>query len=495
MILILLFCVLYVSCDWTLMHAQGAVTPPMALMYSGVGFDTNGDLYIYGGQDSLFTAQNILYKLDHIAETFSQITPVSLVPAPLYSHAMCDDNNRYLYVFFGKTVTGIFMIVGYQYSIATNSWVTIPTPTITAPGGPPISPPYGLYGSSIVSDHANHLYLFGGIYANGEVSNGLWKYTISGLSWALVSNAPTPRGNHFMAIDYTNANLYIGGGIIDNSNTISNTFEIYNYAMFLWSTLPNIPNPINEAKAAWNTSTSIYIYGGFDPIGYLDFFYRYDIPTNTFIQIDDLFKSHRRTAHIFTYGNSKLYMGLGIGDDGTYAVNPLNDFYKTSPIILAGAELCGANNFTCNGLLVTDPTVCNSNGICAGQDQCVCSTGWTGQFCDIPLCPGCQHGTCSGVNTCVCDSGWTGPFCSLAICNGISSDHGYVCNSHGYCLAPNKCSCNNGWSGQYCETECGVIATCNPPCQNYGSCVANNICKCSDFFVGDRCQYSVCHRT
>lgn len=74
-----------------------------------------------------------------------------------------------------------------------------------------------------------------------------------------------------------------------------------------------------------------------------------------------------------------------------------------------------------------------------------CSAGYSGQFCDEPVCrPMCHQGACVRPDTCHCDIGWTGDKCDVANC-------GMPCTSHGNCTAPDTCTCERGWQGMTCE--------------------------------------------
>ena len=85
---------------------------------------------------------------------------------------------------------------------------------------------------------------------------------------------------------------------------------------------------------------------------------------------------------------------------------------------------------------------CYNNGTCVAPNTCVCSEGWTGSDCTIPLCSQiCQHhGNCTLPNTCTCERGWRGYDCSIPICaqNCV----------HGTCVAPDTCKCDQ-WESEW----------------------------------------------
>jgi len=148
---------------------------------------------------------------------------------------------------------------------------------------------------------------------------------------------------------------------------------------------------------------------------------------------------------------------------------------------------------TCNGIQDCRPgqmCACQHNGYCIAPDytscECDLSSGYTGEYCQIPIChgSGCGPGKCIAPNTCDCsDTGFTGPDCSTPICNPTCAN--------GKCVGPNSCDCSNtGYTGRECE-----IPLCDPGCQHSGNCTEPNVCDCSTAIPGwngTLCQNPIC---
>ena len=127
----------------------------------------------------------------------------------------------------------------------------------------------------------------------------------------------------------------------------------------------------------------------------------------------------------------------------------------------------GYNGPSCNSTTPTCPGTppCSNHGTCDPNGTCTCDSRWTGIDCSQPVCPG--NPPCGGnghcVNgTCVCSSGYSGEFC----CPGNQ-----VCNNNGKCLSNGTCACNPGSDGPACQPPTQCPGGCGHGfCQN-GTCV------------------------
>ena len=181
-----------------------------------------------------------------------------------------------------------------------------------------------------------------------------------------------------------------------------------------------------------------------------------------------------------------------------------------------------------------------------GVAQCICSDGYTGEFCHIePACnrsPFCEDHTLScdslddGTQICNCEPGWFGDLCQLNEvscdpnpCNGgdcsldivnnlIICDCSVVnpqptgeycqhphpcvdeltkdqCNENGRCEVRGTgavCECENFYSGEFCSIPPICSRTQASPCLNGGICRDFDTdvfdCECPEFYCGTICQ-------
>ncbi|XP_071506024.1 uncharacterized protein [Diadema antillarum] len=130
--------------------------------------------------------------------------------------------------------------------------------------------------------------------------------------------------------------------------------------------------------------------------------------------------------------------------------------------------------------------ICSGNGLCEdGRCACHFETGFRGDRCQIPGCPGnmtdCSgHGSCNtGSWECLCDPGWKGVGCQLPDCPGTPD-----CSGNGDCPLPPVgenpvCHCHDTYMGHACELRCfhGVPTLIN----------STWVCACDDCYAGLDC--------
>jgi alpha-tubulin suppressor-like RCC1 family protein len=119
------------------------------------------------------------------------------------------------------------------------------------------------------------------------------------------------------------------------------------------------------------------------------------------------------------------------------------------------------SNFTCEGKLPKDPSICLGRGICTFFNTCSCDPDYSGNNCqyyscfrisavDPTVCSG--RGTCVASNNCTCVPKSSGTKCENFECFGKDSKVGDVCSSKGICQSIDNCLCNTRYLGSNCQT-------------------------------------------
>ncbi|PIC21728.1 hypothetical protein B9Z55_026461 [Caenorhabditis nigoni] len=140
---------------------------------------------------------------------------------------------------------------------------------------------------------------------------------------------------------------------------------------------------------------------------------------------------------------------------------------------------------------------CNSHGVCAAPNKCVCSEGFVGNQCEMCIPRrGCAHGQCvPGIpGTCRCHPGFKGSLCNQDTCSFMKP-----CLNNGTCSVALRqslgyqCKCSMDFTGTHCEKPISQEHCTNKYlCKNGGSCVEVDSktvkCECVDGYFGKFCE-------
>ncbi|EFC43502.1 predicted protein [Naegleria gruberi] len=169
--------------------------------------------------------------------------------------------------------------------------------------------------------------------------------------------------------------------------------------------------------------------------------------------------------------------------------------------------------YSCNGIYLTSPKACNSNGKCYGNDLCECNGIYIGKYCDIPVCftvPATLPNVCSGngycekPNQCSCKVGFIGTQCQTDLsmttcmdpegncttintpldleidCTNPTGDNLYLCSKKNATGLLNVTTCREGYYGSNCSLPiCFGVKSEDPlVCSGNGNCIKPDFCKC-----------------
>jgi serine/threonine protein kinase len=126
------------------------------------------------------------------------------------------------------------------------------------------------FGSSMIADHAGHLYISEGFTIPGNshtlAGTGWYRFDISTGQWHILTSLPVGLGYVVLANDNQGGILLIGGS--RDAGQSQPTRHIYRYDTFqnTWMvTSSNTPIPLSGAASCMNGQNSLVIIGGFDP--------------------------------------------------------------------------------------------------------------------------------------------------------------------------------------------------------------------------------------
>eukprot|EP00736_Rhodelphis_marinus_P013272 Rmarinus@m.8744 len=149
--------------------------------------------------------------------------------------------------------------------------------------------------------------------------------------------------------------------------------------------------------------------------------------------------------------------------------------------------------------VVNGDAACSYHGACtpsSGTYSCECDSGYSGDYCELPICTGdcSDHGSCTEPETCECEcdasgSCWTGSDCSVADCIDVDD-----CSGNGSCVAPNTCQCDTAHAGEDCS-----LLSCPDDCSGHGTVLFSSAgvfgcdgssgeCTCTSGYTGTNCS-------
>eukprot|EP01080_Neovahlkampfia_damariscottae_P007655 gene7655-11975_t len=204
-----------------------------------------------------------------------------------------------------------------------------------------------------------------------------------------------------------------------------------------------------------------------------------------------------------SYYRNSVYEIASLTNTPSFIYPPIYENETVVDISVRYRTIYFLTDFTCQGILSSNSSVCSGFGQCASYDNCKCNAGYIGVTCELSVCAGknssdpnvCSaHGTCIAPNNCSCTDGYTGDTCQFPICYQKNASDSSVCSGKGSCIAPNNCSCLTGYEGNQCELfKCNGKNFSDPNvCSGNGMCLTPNNCTCQNGYIGNDCQLVTC---
>src|SRR3989338_8093399 len=212
--------------QWRKLNPSG--TPPSARTTHLAFFDATGNrMIIHGGYDGV--DKNDTYALDvttRYSEAWSTLSPTGTAPAARSQAAGAfKASTRKAYVHGGLVGAGDYRNDLFELDLSTANGAWTQLKTEDAAGNPPSRADH-----SMVFDTANNRLLIFGGYDGTNRLNDLWRWDVSGASFAEVSDGTPPgvRQMHVAAYDENNPRMIVWGGRngTSSSNYLSEIWEL-----------------------------------------------------------------------------------------------------------------------------------------------------------------------------------------------------------------------------------------------------------------------------
>jgi len=208
----------------------------------GAGVLPNGNLLIFGGQNGEGDPLSSAYGFT------GSTTAVASMNSPRAQFGYATDENHLIYAIGGQGGGRSAEV----YNQATNTWTLI------------ASLPQGLSSLSAVADGAGHVFAFGGMGGNGQISSTVYRYTIATNVWDTVAPLPVATEGS-AAVLGSNGLIYVLGGITSSGTTAN--VESYDESTNTWTTETSLPAPVSSEGATSDSLGRIVVAGGYDVNG------------------------------------------------------------------------------------------------------------------------------------------------------------------------------------------------------------------------------------
>jgi hypothetical protein len=223
----------------------------------GVGPLPNGLFLIFGGLENGFATSAVTQydpnTVTVVDGTGNQTRSLRSMNVPRAEFGWATDANDLSYAIGGQDNNGTPLATTEVYNPTANTW------TYLAPL------PQALYGESAVSDSAGHIYTFGGVGADGQINNIVYRYTIATNTWDRSASPMQVGVRDSAAVIGPDGLIYVVGG--ETSAGASATVESYNISTNTWDLETSLPQPLSSAAAAVDSLGRIEVLGGNDANG------------------------------------------------------------------------------------------------------------------------------------------------------------------------------------------------------------------------------------
>src|SRR5215469_15433139 len=170
----------------------------------GVGPLPGGLFLIFGGLENGFASSAVTQYDPHTVTVVdgatNQTRSLRSMNVPRAEFGWATDANHLSYAIGGQDNNGTPLATTEVYNPTANTWTYL------------ASLPQTLYGESALSDGAGHIYTFGGVGANGQINNIVYRYTIATNTWDTSASAMQVGVRDSAAVLAPNGLIYVIAG-------------------------------------------------------------------------------------------------------------------------------------------------------------------------------------------------------------------------------------------------------------------------------------------
>ncbi|MCD6383804.1 MAG: hypothetical protein J7L88_05025, partial [Thermoplasmata archaeon] len=309
---------------WALINGTGSI--PSGRAYFGHCYsDQYERLFVFGGSRG-YSRYNQLFYMDLDTHHWTDIPTKSIGTTRSGLKAFRIKGTPYIYFMnvFRSSYSG--RIYFYRWNLSSMEWEVVYNRSDNE------GPHYRYHSGWVYDDARGKIYMYGGYYSYGYRPThyvdyaDLWEYDIATNTWTLLfeNSAPGKRYDLMFILDKDTNTLYVYGGKYHSNGDVMyrTTMWELNLNMRIWKKVSHHNGPNGLAGMSYvyvREKKGVYVFGGVNFTGYLDYFWFFHIPTANWSRIYGV--SHPSikegagmiydplTEEIYMYGGSTGYGG------------------------------------------------------------------------------------------------------------------------------------------------------------------------------------------
>jgi len=274
---------------------------------------------LFGGMAEGWQIQNDLHSFDFGTGKWSSIEVSGNKPQPVKDHSASVDN-KYMYIFGGKTVGKHSLNDLWQFNMDNQTWTKLSVDSGYLDDSN-TKYPCKRYGHSSIYYKSN-LYIFGGKRHSKDTDalNDFWQYNIANNTWKKIACKNSPQGILYHSATCYNNQMVVYGGY-RNNKPVSEMW-ILNLDSYEWTYFGESPLSPRSGHFADIKGDVLYVFGG---EGWKD---------NLFTSENDLWAYHLKNKKWEQLANSKLTPEGRLGVRGMALNNNKIDSLKDVEIVI-----------------------------------------------------------------------------------------------------------------------------------------------------------------
>ncbi|CAJ1385979.1 unnamed protein product [Effrenium voratum] len=241
---------------WNQVSVSGSA--PSARHSAAFAMDSSDRFWIYGGKSGGVDNAEV-WRLDTVAQSWTQIFVTGGTPPPRLQTASAMDSNNVMWIFGGGLCCGAHFF--YDDLFKLNTVTEVWTEVTSATG----SKPSGRRKHSAAIDSSDRMWIFGGSQGNGDFVNALHYLDTVAENWVQVTASgtlPSVRDKHAAVMDSSDRMWVFGGNMVGGAKL--GDLHVLDTATETWTQVvaANTPAARDYSAAVRGSTESMWMWAG-----------------------------------------------------------------------------------------------------------------------------------------------------------------------------------------------------------------------------------------